>query len=557
LGVLFQASAEQARDAGSLPEAEAEYKAMLDKFTLAIRHGEAAWFVEEAQKRRAEGEGYLQRYQEGLGYITVGGVLGAQNRLDEALAVFTASARRFPYDYQPFLNIGAILTERKQYAEAQEVLEHASKINPTSPKPHLQMGFLFEQQKRLDDAIAEYRKVVDLAPEAPEPRASLGTVLMQKEAYEEATTEFERAVELSGGTSTPIVHWTLAFLYSQAGRNTLALRHYRITRDLLVGRTEPEAVDLRRASEDNIATLSSRLRPYRFTLRATPWAYDSNIGSRSNPVGEASSQVGGTLTYFLVNEPQLKVRGTVDHTEVYYLLFRQVMDTTTGLSAAVDYAASPVMDVSGAYRWSYGHGSFGPQALSQSLSSALTRRGKLPSALTLGLSYGTSNGLGASTVRNATLGYSLSMSQTLGDAGSLSTSFSASANDSNRNDQVSHSKSIGLGYSRRLWGGVGATLSYALGFTDYVNPTRETIVRGDQQISSLVFRQTTSKAYGLDFSYQFRNDLIISLGMNLQKNESNFSLDRSEDLTELLNNLVQAAGTFRKRTMSLAVSKTF
>src|SRR5574341_900568 len=555
LGVLFQASAEQARDAGSLPEAEAEYKATVEKFSSAIQHGEGAWFIEEAQKRRGEAVAYLQQYQESLGYITVGGVLGAQNRLDEALAVFTASAKRFPYDYQPFLNIGAILTDRKQYAEAQEVLEHAAKVNPKSPKPHLQMGFLFEEQKRLDDAAAAYRKVMELAPDSPEPHASLGTVLMQKEAYPEATTEFERAVDLSGGTSTPIVHWTLAFLYSQSGRNTQALRQYRITRDLLVGRTEPEAVDLRRASEDNIATLEQRLRPYRFTLRATPWAYDTNIGSRANPVGEASSQIGGTVSYWLVNEEKLKVRGTLDHSEVYYLLFRQVVDTSTGVGAAVDYAASPVVDVNGGYRWSYSHGSTGPQALSQSLSGSLTKRGQLPSGLTLGLSYVTSSGLGESTVRVATLGYSLGMNQALGKAGSISTSFSASSNDHNRRDQVSQYKAIGFGYSRPLWGGVNASFTYNVGDRKSVNPTREQDPTTGR--SSLVFRQNTSKTYGLDFSYQFRNDLILSLGMNLERNEANFSLDRSEDLEELLNNLVQAAGTFRKQTMSLSVSKTF
>src|SRR5574341_843771 len=507
LGVLFQASAEQARDAGSLPEAEAEYKATVEKFSSAIQHGEGAWFIEEAQKRRGEAVAYLQQYQESLGYITVGGVLGAQNRLDEALAVFTASAKRFPYDYQPFLNIGAILTDRKQYAEAQEVLEHAAKVNPKSPKPHLQMGFLFEEQKRLDDAAAAYRKVMELAPDSPEPHASLGTVLMQKEAYPEATTEFE------------------------------------------------QAVDLRRASEDNIATLEQRLRPYRFTLRATPWAYDTNIGSRANPVGEASSQIGGTVSYWLVNEEKLKVRGTLDPSEVYYLLFRQVVDTSTGVGAAVDYAASPVVDVNGGYRWSYSHGSTGPQALSQSLSGSLTKRGQLPSGLTLGLSYVTSSGLGESTVRAATLGYSLGMNQALGKAGSISTSFSASSNDHNRRDQVSQYKAIGFGYSRPLWGGVNASFTYNVGFRDFVNPTREQDPTTGR--SSLVFRQNTSKTYGLDFSYQFRNDLILSLGMNLERNEANFSLDRSEDLEELLNNLVQAAGTFRKQTMSLSVSKTF
>jgi tetratricopeptide (TPR) repeat protein len=227
---MFQVSAEQARDAGNLLEAQAEYKATVAKLDLAITHGEGAWYIEEAHKRRAESADFLDRYQESLGYLTVGGVLGAQNRLGEALAVFDASARRFPYDYQPFLNIGAILTELKQYDQAQAALEQAAKVNPQSPKPYLQMGFLFEAQERVDDAIAAYQKVVELAPDAPEPREALGTVLLQKDRFEEATQQFEKAVELSGGTATPLVHWNLAFLYSQEGRNSLALQQYRITR---------------------------------------------------------------------------------------------------------------------------------------------------------------------------------------------------------------------------------------------------------------------------------------------------------------------------------------
>ncbi len=558
LGVMFQASAEQARDEGNLPEAQAEYKSVVDKLGLAIRHGEGAWYIEEAQKRRAESTDFLDRHQESLGYMTVGSVLGGQNRFDEALVVFGASAQRFPYDYQPFLNMGAILTDLKQYDEAQAAFEQAIKVNPKSPKPYLQMGFLFEEQARWDDAIAAYRKVIELAPDAWEPHASLATVLKDKEQYEEAIREFEKAEELAGGTATPIVHFNLAFLYSQNLQLHQALIQYRKTRDLLASRTEIEAVDLRRSSEDNIATLEERLRLYRFTLRATPWAYDSNIAStRTDPLGEAYSQIGGTLTYWLINEPQFKIRGTMDHTETFYLLLRQVVDTSTGLGTSVDYTVSPVIDVSGSYRWSYGHGSLGPQAISQSFGASLSKRGQLPSGLTFGLSYGMSSGLGASTVRNANLGYSASMNQTLGRAGTLSTSFSASSNDSNRDDQVNQSKSLGLVYSRTLWGAVGASFTYSLGLVDFVNPTRETVVRGDQQITSLVFRQSTSKTYGLDLSYTFRNDLVISVGMNLLRVESNFSLDRSEDLSELLNNLVQASGSFRKRTMTLSVSKTF
>jgi hypothetical protein len=234
-----------------------------------------------------------------------------------------------------------------------------------------------------------------------------------------------------------------------------------------------------------------------------------------------------------------------------------VTSTSTGLGASVDRTLSPVMNLGGSFSWSYAHGTSGPQAVSQALSATLTKRGRLPSGMTLGLSYGVSSGLGASTARTASLGYFLSLNQTLGRAGTLSSSYSASSGDSNRDDQVSQSKSLGLVYSRTLWGAVGASFSYSLGLTDFVNPTRETIVRGDQEVTSLVFRQSTSKSYGFDLSYQFRNDLVISVGTNLSVSESNFSLDRTEDLQELLNNLVRASGSYRKQTMAVSISKTF
>lgn len=558
LGVLFQASAEQARDARNLPEAQAEYGATLQRLTLAIANGEGAWYLDEARKRRAEASEFLDRFQEGQGWLTLGGVLGAQGRLTQSLNAFVESSQRFPYDFQPFLNIGVILTDLKEYGQAQKALEQAAVVNPQSPKPPMNLGLLFEAQERWEDALAAYQRAAELAPDSPPPPASMGAVLLKLERYEEAIRAFERNVELSGGTSSAIVHWGLAFLYGQNRQGALALRHYRKTRELLAGRTEPEAVDMRRASEDSIATLEQRLKPYRVTLHATPWSYDSNLASsRTDPVGEISTGVGGSLTYTLVNEERLKLRGTLDHNQSYSLVFRQAASTSTGVAASGDYTLSPVLEVGGSYRWSYSHGNRGPQSLGQSLNASLTRRGQVPSSLTLGLSYGTTSGLGASTTRNANAGYSVSMNQSIGIEGSLSASVSASANDANRDDQVTQSKSLNFGYSRRLWGAVSASLSYGLGFTDFVNPTREAVVRGGTTITSLVSRHSVSKSYGVDLSYQFRNDLVISLGLNMVRNESSFSLDREEDLDELLNNLVQAAGSYRKRTAALSVSKSF
>ncbi|MEO5658108.1 MAG: tetratricopeptide repeat protein [Nitrospiria bacterium] len=558
LGLLFQSSAQQARDAANLPEAQAEYTAALQKFDLAVRHGANDWFLEEAQKRRAEAADFLARQQEGLGHLTVGGVLGSQGRLKEALQEFSRSVDRFPYDYQPLLNIGAIYTDLKVYDLAKAMLERAAVINPRSPKPYIQLGFLYESQTLRDEAIVAYREASKLAPDAPEPLTSIGTLLMQQEKSLEAIKEFERAIELSGGTGTPLTHWNLAFLYGQNGQPTAALKQYRQARDLLAGRTEKEAVDLRKSSEDNVATLEKRLKPYRLTLRATPWSYDSNMASaQTNPVSEVSTSVSGSLVYWLVNEEAFKLRGSADHNEGFSLLRRQSASTSTALGTSFDYTVHPLVSASGSYRFTYAHGSSGPQSLGQSLGVSVSKRGQLPSGITLGLSYGTSSGLGGSFVRNSNRGYSLSLSQTLKEQGSLSVNYSASANDSNRVDQVNQSQNVSVAYSRTLWKAISASWSYDLGLVDYVNPTTESTIVGGRTQTSLVYRKNLSKTYGMDFSYGFREDLTMSLGVNLTRNEANVSLDRTEDVDELLANLVRAGGNFRKLTMSFAVSKTF
>ena len=558
LALLFESSAQQARDQRNLSEAQAEYKAAAEKFHAAIAHGQDAWYLSEAKTRLAECVEFLDRYQEEIGHLTIGGHLASQGRMKEAIGEFQRASERFEWDFQPFLNIGAILAEQRVFGLAQEMLERAAQINPRSPKPYLERGLLFERMGRNDDAIAAYRKAAELAPEAPEPHASIGTLLQQKEDHPGAITAFERAIELSGGTSTPLIHFRLAFAYNINGQLALALRQYEKTLALLEGRTEREAVGLRNTASERAETLGRSLRPYTISFNATPWSYDSNVNSSgTDPMGEVSTGIGGGLTYRLVDASAFRVRGGFGHSEAFYLLRSQIMNTSTTLSLSSEFQLHPLVDLSAGYQWTYGHGSNGPQSIGQSLSGSVTKRGQLPSGMTLGLSYGVSEGLSGSTLQNTNLGYTLSLHQSLAAQGTVSVSYGMSFNDSNRAEQVTQSKSVGLSYSRTLWEVLSASWSYRVGFADYINPFTVADVKGGRRVESLVFRKGESKSYGMNLSYVFRGDLTVSLGINRSQNESNVSISRPEDLTELLTNQVKAGGNFRKHTLSFSVSKSF
>ena len=422
----------------------------------------------------------------------------------------------------------------------------------------MELGLLFERQKRLDDAATAYRKAAELAPDSPLPRISLGTLLQQKEDHAGAVAELEKAVQIAGGTSTPLVHFRLAFSYNLNGQLALALKQYRKTLTLLEGRTEKEAVDLRNTVSERADTIQRSLRLYSINFSVTPWSYDSNLNSSgTSPLGEVSTAVSGGLTYRLIDTSALQLTGGLSHSQSYYLLRSQTMNTSTSASLSIRYQVSPLVGLGGGYSWSYGHGSTGPQSLGQSLNGSVTKRGQLPSSMTLGLSYGLSQGLGGGTVQSSHIGYSLSLNQTLATEGSMSLSYSVSANDSNRADQLTQSTGFSLSYSRALWKVLSASWSYRVGVVDYVNPATVAEVRGGRRVESLISRKGGSKNYGMALSYVFRGDLTVSLNIDYATNESNVSFDRQEDLSELLTNQVQAGGNFRKQTASFSVSKSF
>jgi hypothetical protein len=233
------------------------------------------------------------------------------------------------------------------------------------------------------------------------------------------------------------------------------------------------------------------------------------------------------------------------------------MGTSTSLNLSTGYQLHPLVDLSASYGWSYGHGSNGPQSIGQSISGSVTKRGQLPSGMTLGLSYSTSEGLSGSTLQSANRGYNVGFSQALAGQGSMSVSYGASASDSNRADQATQSKSLSVSYSRALWKVLSASWSYSIGFSNFVNPFTVADVKGGRRVESLVFRTGVSKSYGMNLSYVFRGDLTVSLGINRSQNESNVSIDRPEDLTELLTNQIKPSGPFRKYTLSFSVSKSF
>jgi hypothetical protein len=193
--------------------------------------------------------------------------------------------------------------------------------------------------------------------------------------------------------------------------------------------------------------------------------------------------------------------------------------------------------------------------MGQSASASITRRGQLPSSSSLNLSYSTSEALGSVGLKTATLGYSASLSQQLGDAGTVSTRFAASSFDSTINSQISQAKSLNVTYSRRLWKAVSGSFQYALSFTDFVNPRQVADPTTGQRFFFPL--STKQKSYGFGLTHSFRNDLDLSVNASFVDNESTLDLGGGIPPELLQSNLAKPPNSFRKRILTLQVSKTF
>jgi tetratricopeptide (TPR) repeat protein len=142
---------------------------------LASRHG--AW----NDVRAVADEGLAHRPGDPVLLQYVGNAALAQNRVDDAIAAFTAARKSDPHGADTLLGLGFALDKAGRTAEAEAIFKAAtqaevrdrSEIAPA----YESLGILAVRRQQWDEAAERFRQALDREPAMPRSREGLAFVL--------------------------------------------------------------------------------------------------------------------------------------------------------------------------------------------------------------------------------------------------------------------------------------------------------------------------------------------------------------------------------------------
>jgi Flp pilus assembly protein TadD len=130
---------------------------------------------------------------------SLGLVLDAQGRVDEAIAHFQKALKIKPNDELAHYNLGNMLAGRGQVDEAIAHYQQALIIKPDYEAAHFNLGNVLAGRGQVDEAIVHYRKALEIKPDDAEAHSNLGIVLAGRGRLDEAIAHFQKALEIKPG----------------------------------------------------------------------------------------------------------------------------------------------------------------------------------------------------------------------------------------------------------------------------------------------------------------------------------------------------------------------
>ena len=184
---------------GRLPQAEVIYRQVLQ---MQPNHADALHLlgVIAAQTGKYEVAADLisrainAKPSEPIYYNSMGNMLQAQDRPDEAIAYF-GKALLLKADYaDAHYNLGSLLKEQGKLDDAVSCFRRALLIRPDLAEAHNNLGAVLKDQGLLDEAIACCRQALLLKPDLVEAHSNLGAALKDQGRLEEAIACFHHAL---------------------------------------------------------------------------------------------------------------------------------------------------------------------------------------------------------------------------------------------------------------------------------------------------------------------------------------------------------------------------
>ncbi|MCD8545631.1 MAG: tetratricopeptide repeat-containing glycosyltransferase family protein [Sulfurospirillum cavolei] len=129
-------------------------------------------------------------------YYNLGVMLKAQNKLDEAIAMYEKAIALDPFNVNASINLGNIFKKQHRFSEAIRVYQEAVFLEPENPKVYYNLGTIFQEQKRSADATESYQRALILGFEHASVYYNLGVIFKEQNRFDEAIVMFEKAIAL-------------------------------------------------------------------------------------------------------------------------------------------------------------------------------------------------------------------------------------------------------------------------------------------------------------------------------------------------------------------------
>ncbi len=167
-------------------------------------------------------------------YNLKGGVLAAQNKMDQAEAAFNSAIDANPDFLKPYFALAKIYLSSQRQEKAIEQYKSILKKKPDQAGPHMLLGTIYDMQKKYDLSEKHYRSALEINPNFVPAANNLAYLLSSKEESLDEALKLAQLAKSKLPDDASIMD-TLGWIYFKKGLYGNAIREFTDSLDKLPG----------------------------------------------------------------------------------------------------------------------------------------------------------------------------------------------------------------------------------------------------------------------------------------------------------------------------------
>ena len=157
-------------------------------------------------------------------YNTLGNVLKAQNKFDDAIQMYEIALAKNPDYAEASYNLANLLQEKNRLDEAMEMYAKSLLLNPNNETAFYNLGIILHAQNRYNEAMLMYKKALAINPNYIDVYVNFGITLNAQNRVDEALLMYEKALSMNSNNRE--AQWNKSFTLLLKGDLTEGFKLY-------------------------------------------------------------------------------------------------------------------------------------------------------------------------------------------------------------------------------------------------------------------------------------------------------------------------------------------